>query len=148
MQASIRSSIASGTNNVISVKRLFSSATVHASFIREEAKQIKVFDAGSVIYRRGSAARNVYVLLEGSAILEDRAYDEVTVRPVVICGLIDVLSGFGFRKELRAITPCICSIIGRRDLIRFLKKEPSVSLKLTRIIGRDYQLLTQAFRCL
>ena len=146
MQRSIPSKRPVVPESVISLKSLFSRVEDHALFLLEEIKRIETFEARTFIYRQSERADSVYVLLEGVCVLAQPGSEGRTIRHGAICGLLDVLSTVRYSEDLLTVTPCICSVVGRLDLIEFLRKEPAVSLKLARVIGRDYRLLTQWFR--
>ncbi|HEX6278966.1 MAG TPA: cyclic nucleotide-binding domain-containing protein [Pyrinomonadaceae bacterium] len=130
----------------ISVRQLCSAIDDHAVFVLEEIKQIRLFEANSAIYRRGEAAASIYVLLEGRAVLMDQLYLQHSVRPGILCGMLEALSGEPYASELTALTPCICSVIERVDLIEFLRRRPIVGLRLSQMISRDYHCLAESIR--
>ena len=134
------------SEKAISVGQLFSAIDDYAPFVLEEIKQVRLFAANSTIYRMGEVATSVYVLLEGRARLIDPRCRGRIIRPGVLCGMVETLGDVQYMSDLQAVTPCICSVIQRSDLIEYLRVRPKVSLKLTRLISRHYQFLAGLLR--
>lgn len=146
MRRHLISEFGSLRRGTLSVRQLCSAVDDHAVFVREEAKQIRVYEANSAIYRRGEAATRVYVLLEGRALLSDPVYPQHSVRPGILCGMLEALSGEPHPSDLTALTPCICSVIERMDMVEFLRRRPNVGFRLTQMISRDYHSLAVSIR--
>jgi len=93
--------------------------------------------AGFVLVKAGDDASGMFVLQEGSAVVELPGGHVVRLGPGEFFGeLALVVDGLHRTARVRAETPVRCLAIARADVTRLLEEEPGVALGMLRVLAR------------
>lgn len=94
--------------------------------------------AGQIIAMEGDAGSGMFVILDGTALVEWRG-GSVELGPGTFFGEITLLAPGGTRiARVRAATDMRCLAIPRDDAIELIESEPSVALIMLREIARRF----------
>lgn len=87
--------------------------------------------AGQVLIEPRTAGSGMFVLLEGTAMVDLRGSRSYDVNPGECFGELALLSSAGSRlARVRAKTPVRCLAIARNDFVSMLAAEPTLSLAI------------------
>jgi CRP/FNR family transcriptional regulator, cyclic AMP receptor protein len=94
--------------------------------------------AGQIIALEGDPGSGMFVILEGTAVVEWRG-GSVELGPHTFFGELTLLSPGGSRiARVRAGTEMRCLAISRDDAIELIESEPSVALAMLREMARRF----------
>ena len=116
----------------------------------EALKTRKNYGPGEVLFRRGQAARGIYLVESGSVRLE--AINGVEQGPFgtasqgAILGLCETVSGHNYFLSAEAVTPVSVAFVSRVALLRFLREHHDYCMHVVRLLSEDLHLLYESFR--
>jgi CRP-like cAMP-binding protein len=116
----------------------------------EALKTRKTYGEGESLFRRGQAARGIYLVESGSVRLE--AIDEVeqgpfgTAGPGAILGLCETVSGHPYCLSAQAAAPVQVAFVQRAALLGFLRESHEHCMQVVRLLSEDLHLLYESFR--
>ncbi len=94
------------------------------------------FREGQRVLRRGFSHPNLYVILEGEAMVVIEGTDRARLHRGDFFGEVSVLLGEPATADVVAITPLRCVTVTDRDLRKFLLAHPEVTLRLLQAEAR------------
>lgn len=92
---------------------------------------------GHVLIQQGSAGSGLFVIEEGSVVVERPGRPEVELGPGEFVGDLALLTDQGtHRARVRARTPVRFVAIGRPEFARLLKEEPEIAVAMLPVLAR------------
>jgi CRP/FNR family transcriptional regulator, cyclic AMP receptor protein len=112
--------------------------------------RIRAFDSDETIFTIGSPGNQLMALLDGTVCIRVPSSDEkalvlAIIQPGEIFGELAVLDGKGRSADAIAETACTVAILDRRDILLFLKRNPSAWLKLIEVLGQRLRQTNETF---
>ena len=122
--------------------RLFCDLPANVLQALDAIKTFAAFPRGTVLFREGLAARNVYVLCEGRARLSvcSESGKHLTLRiatPGEALGLSAALSGGSHEVTAEALDDLQVAVLKRKDLLRFLHEQREACLPEVNLLSQD-----------
>ncbi|MBI3647721.1 MAG: cyclic nucleotide-binding domain-containing protein [Actinobacteria bacterium] len=102
------------------------------------ASRVTEFEAGAghVLVERGQEGAGMFVLEEGSVIVELPGGRTVEQGPGEFFGELALLGGGPRAARVRAATPVRCLAIGRTDFAALLHEEPRIAVAMLPVLAR------------
>lgn len=116
----------------------------------EGLKTRKNYNSGESLFRRGQAARGIYLVESGSVRLE--AINEIeqgpfgTAGPGAILGLCETVSGHPYFLSAEAAGAVQVAFVPRASLLHFLREHHEHCMNVVRLLSEDLHLLYESFR--
>ena len=92
--------------------------------------------AGHVLVERGQEGAGMFVLVEGSVIVDLPAGRTIERGPGEFFGELALLGGGPRTARVHAATPVRCLAIGRKDFDRLLETEPRIAVAMLPVLAR------------
>jgi CRP/FNR family transcriptional regulator, cyclic AMP receptor protein len=114
-------------------------------------KTFAAFARGTILFREGLAARNVYVLCEGRARLSvcSESGKHLTLRIAntgEALGLSAALSGGAYEVTAEALDDLQVAVLKRKDLLRFLHEQREACLQVVNLLSQDLHVAYERVR--
>jgi len=105
-------------------------------------KSIQTYSRGSVLFREGQTARDVFLLCEGRVRLSvcsesGRRMNLQTATPGEILGLSAALAGGFYEVTADVIDPVQAAQVNRKDLMRFLHAHCEVCMQVVNLLSEN-----------
>lgn len=107
----------------------------HLNELAATAEEV-AYRAGEWIVREGLLGETFYVVLEGEAAVKRGGRTIATLRPGDFFGEISILDGGARTADVVAVTDVLSVRVHRRNLVRLLKAEPAVGVRLLAEVSR------------
>ena len=100
------------------------------------------YEKGQIIFSKDLVPREIVVLASGSAELKcgDTAGDRRKVMPGEVFGLSETLAEAKYCDSLMALSDCEINVIGRDELITYLRSTPEACYRSLEVIAENLHL--------
>jgi CRP-like cAMP-binding protein len=104
--------------------------------------QSRHYEKGQTIFSKDLVPQEIVVLASGSAELKcgDTSGDSRQVMPGEVFGLTETLAEAKYCDSLRALSDCEINVIGREDLISYLRSTPEACYRSLEVIAEMLHL--------
>lgn len=91
--------------------------------------------AGQVLAEKGQPGAGVFILEEGTVVVETPTHGRVELGPGEVFGELAVLTEHDRSARVRAVTDVSGLAIRRSDMLELLETEPALTLALLRVVA-------------
>jgi CRP/FNR family transcriptional regulator, cyclic AMP receptor protein len=126
--------------------------TIQPELLRafEGAAQVRRYDKGEAVYRRGRPVRGVFLIQKGRVRLllgeSTRGLALHVAGAGAVLGMGETMSGTPYEATVETLEPCEIAFLRREDFLGYLSQNCALCMQLVQLLSEDLHQLYEQYR--